>query len=130
MCSILNLITKTHPENLLCQLSRYIATLNILNFQSRGKNNSVWLNKFLRSYCIHGDATSTFRLVTMRNTVDWVGGEHTVLPCYSKLNPETYYPHVMLRVQLGYLTLNSGRHSHFCHSAYVTSHEMCAPTEI
>jgi hypothetical protein len=28
--------------------------------------------------------------------------------------------HVMLRVQLGYLTLNSGAPSHFCHSAYVT----------
>jgi hypothetical protein len=26
----------------------------------------------------------------------------------------------MLRVQLGYLTLNPGAHSHFCHSAYVT----------
>jgi hypothetical protein len=26
----------------------------------------------------------------------------------------------MLRVQFWYLTLNSGSHSHFCHSAYVT----------
>jgi hypothetical protein len=37
----------------------------------------------------------------------------------------TYYPHatwahVMLWLQLGYLTLNSGADSHFCHSAYVT----------
>jgi hypothetical protein len=41
------------------------------------------------------------------------------------LKPGTHYPHVtlayvMLRVQLEYLTLNSGAHSHFCHSAYVT----------
>jgi hypothetical protein len=41
------------------------------------------------------------------------------------LKPGTHYPHVtwahgMLRVQLGYVTLNSGAHSHFCHSAYVT----------
>jgi hypothetical protein len=39
--------------------------------------------------------------------------------------PGTHYPHVtwahvMLRVKLGYLTLNSGAHSRFCHSAYVT----------
>jgi hypothetical protein len=41
------------------------------------------------------------------------------------LSRGTHYPHVtwahvMLRVQLGYLTLNSGSQSHFCHSAYVT----------
>jgi hypothetical protein len=41
------------------------------------------------------------------------------------LKPGTHYPHVtwahvMLRVQLVYLTLNSGAHSHFCHSSYVT----------
>jgi hypothetical protein len=30
------------------------------------------------------------------------------------------WAHVMLRVQLGYLTLNSGAYSRFCHSAYVT----------
>jgi hypothetical protein len=41
------------------------------------------------------------------------------------LKPGTHYPHVtwahvMLRAQLGYLTLNSGAHSHFCHSAHVT----------
>jgi hypothetical protein len=34
--------------------------------------------------------------------------------------PHVTWAHVMLRVQLGYLTLNSGAHSHFCHSAYVT----------
>jgi hypothetical protein len=41
------------------------------------------------------------------------------------VKPGTHYPHVtwahvMLRVQLGYLTLSSGAHSHFCHSAYFT----------
>jgi hypothetical protein len=40
------------------------------------------------------------------------------------VKPGTHYPHVtwahvMLRVQLGYLTLNYGVHSHLCHSAYV-----------
>jgi hypothetical protein len=40
------------------------------------------------------------------------------------IRPGTHYPHVtwahvMLQVQLGYLTLNSGAHSHFCHSDYV-----------
>jgi hypothetical protein len=47
------------------------------------------------------------------------------LSCSLSLRPKTHYlhvtwAHVMLRVQLGYLTLNSGAHSHFCHSAYVT----------
>jgi hypothetical protein len=41
------------------------------------------------------------------------------------VKPGTHYPHVtwahaMLRVQLEYLTLNYGAHTHFCHSAYVT----------
>jgi hypothetical protein len=44
---------------------------------------------------------------------------------YGSIRLGTHYPHitwahVMLRVQLGYLTLNSGADSHFCHSAYVT----------
>jgi hypothetical protein len=42
-----------------------------------------------------------------------------------RLNPGIHYPHVtwahmMLRVHFGYLTMNSGAHLHFCHSAYVT----------
>jgi hypothetical protein len=41
------------------------------------------------------------------------------------VRPGTHYfhvmwAHVMLRAHLGYLTLNSGPHSHFCQSAYVT----------
>jgi hypothetical protein len=45
--------------------------------------------------------------------------------CNKTLRPWTHYPHVtwtcvMLRVQLGYLTLNSGADPRFCHSAYVT----------
>jgi hypothetical protein len=54
---------------------------------------------------------------------------------YMLLRPGTHYPHVtwayvMLRVQLGYLTLNSGADPHFCHSAYVTWSDVSRVTEV
>jgi hypothetical protein len=86
MCSKLNLITKTHPETLLCQLSscspkqRNIQhTILIAEFSVSRMKNPGPLSQFLRSYCIHDDATSTFRSVTIRNTFHWVGGEHYLL---------------------------------------------------
>jgi hypothetical protein len=73
-------------------------------------NIEFWRTLTLLSLCL--------RHVIWRGTLV---GSHVSSP----LKRGTYYPHVtcahvMLRVQLGYLTLNSGAHSHFCHSAYVT----------
>jgi hypothetical protein len=75
--------------------------------------------------------TNTVLVVTCKKpSIVWWNWSLLILGAIVKLRkvtikPGTHYPHVtwahaMLRVQLGYLTLNSGAHSHFCPSAYVT----------
>jgi hypothetical protein len=74
----------------------------------------VWI------YCRRSDSSTCFGRIRPSS-----GAARIKPAAYGILRPRTHYPHVtwarvMLRLQLGYLTLNSGAHSHFCHSAYVT----------
>jgi hypothetical protein len=84
----------------------------------RVKGPTLW--DWIWVYCRRNDSSPCFGRIRSSS-----GATRITPAAYGILRPGTHYPHVtwthvMLRVQLGYLTLNSGAHSHFCHSAYIT----------
>jgi hypothetical protein len=105
---LIDTLVGPHPVRMLWKGSKILSLLRILPHFLQRLMMLLRLTSIKEFFVIQ---KKSFSLEIIRS-IRWV-------------KPGTYYPHVtwahvMLRVQLAYVTLNSGAHSRFCHPAYVT----------